>query len=214
MDRTAGVRPSPWFITDSIVETTPDARIGILVGPRGRGSNMAAIIQACARGDVPAAVGVVIAPAPETTAEARAAALGVRIAVVPPGEDYGARLLAALADCQWVCLAGFLRLLPAEVLSKFPDRILNIHPALLPKHGGKGMYGHHVHEAVIRSGDTESGCTIHLVNDRYDEGRIVLQKRCPVLSDDTPDTLAARVLELEHQAYPQALALVIHDRSC
>ncbi|MFX9692298.1 formyltransferase family protein, partial [Acinetobacter baumannii] len=79
----------------------------------------------------------------------------------------------------------------------FPDRVVNIHPALLPEFGGKGMYGMRVHEAVIAAGKTESGPTVHLVNERYDEGRILLQKRVPVLSDDTPETLAARVLEVE-----------------
>jgi phosphoribosylglycinamide formyltransferase-1 len=103
--------------------------------------------------------------------------------------------------------------LPLEVLSLFPNRVLNIHPALLPKFGGKGMYGHHVHEAVLAAGEAESGCSVHFVNERYDEGAVILQKVCPVLPDDTPDTLAARVLVLEHQAYPEALAKVIRDRS-
>jgi phosphoribosylglycinamide formyltransferase-1 len=98
-----------------------------------------------------------------------------------------------------------MSMVPAPVLAAFPDRIFNVHPALLPKFGGKGMYGMHVHEAVVAAGETESGCTVHLVNEHYDEGRILLQLRCPALPDDTPETLAARVLTLEHQAYVQAL---------
>jgi len=187
-------------------------RVAIMVGPRGRGSNMAALIQACRRGDVPAEVAVVIAPADGSEALALATSLGVETRVVPPGESYGERLLEVLADSDWLCLAGFLRILPKEVLDAFRDRVLNIHPSLLPKFGGKGMYGHHVHEAVIEAGESESGCTVHLVNEQYDDGAIVLEKRCPVLSDDTPETLAARVLTLEHVAYAEALAKVIYDR--
>jgi phosphoribosylglycinamide formyltransferase-1 len=102
-------------------------------------------------------------------------------------------------------LAGYLRLLPVEVLRKFPGRVLNIHPALLPKFGGKGMYGRHVHEAVIASGDSESGASVHLVDERYDEGQVLVQRRCSVLPDDTPQSLAARVLKEEHLAYVEAL---------
>ncbi len=153
-------------------------------------------------------VAVVIGSKDGSPALERAAELGLRCAVVEPGEGYGQRLVAALAGCDLVCLAGYMRLLPTEVLAAFPDRILNIHPALLPKFGGKGMYGHHVHEAVIAAGETESGCTVHLVNEHYDEGRILLQEKCPVLPDDTPETLAARVLECEHRAYARAVEMV------
>ena len=170
-------------------------------------------MEACRQGIVPATVEIVIAPAPGSDAEAVAASLNVETSVVAPGEDYGERLLSALLKCDWVCLAGFLRILPTQVLDRFPDRILNIHPALLPKFGGKGMYGHHVHEAVLKAGESESGCSVHLVNEHYDEGRIVLQKTCAVLPDDTPESLASRVLALEHQAYPEALAKVIRERS-
>ena len=102
-----------------------------------------------------------------------------------------------------------MRLLPQNILDAYPHRVLNIHPALLPKFGGQGMYGAHLHRAVLDSGDTESGCTVHLVNERYDEGPIIHQLRCPVLPDDTPETLAARVLELEHEAYVVAINHVI-----
>ena len=101
-----------------------------------------------------------------------------------------------------VVLAGFLRLIPAEIVQAFPGRIINIHPALLPKYGGKGMYGHHVHEAVIAAKETESGITIHYVNERFDEGGHIAQFKCPVLPGDTPDTLAARTHALEHAHFP------------
>lgn len=185
------------------------AKLGILVGPKGRGSNMAAIAEACRDGRVPASVAVVVAPKADSPALTRAAELGLLTAVVEPGEGYGERLNAVLDGCDWVCLAGYLRLLPAEVLARFPNRILNIHPALLPKFGGRGMYGHHVHEAVLAAGETESGCTVHYVNEHYDEGAVIHQRRCPVKPGDTPDTLAARVLVEEHLAWVDALNMLL-----
>lgn len=113
----------------------------------------------------------------------------------------------------FVVLAGFMRLLPAELVRAYPQRIINIHPALLPKFGGKGMYGHHVHEAVIAAGEKESGITIHYVNERYDEGEHILQVKCPVLPNDTPESLAARIHALEHEHYPRVVEqLLASDR--
>ncbi|MBK7944641.1 MAG: phosphoribosylglycinamide formyltransferase [Flavobacteriales bacterium] len=108
-----------------------------------------------------------------------------------------------------IVLAGFMRLIPAELVRAFPDRIVNIHPALLPKFGGKGMYGHHVHEAVVAAKETESGITIHFVNERYDEGRMLFQAKCPVLPDDTPESLAERIHALEHVHYPRVVEKLI-----
>ena len=101
-----------------------------------------------------------------------------------------------------VVLAGFLRLLPATFVRAWPDAIVNIHPSLLPRHGGKGMYGSRVHEAVIAAGESESGITIHMVNEHYDEGRILRQVKCPVLPGDDANALAARVHALEHLHFP------------
>jgi phosphoribosylglycinamide formyltransferase-1 len=108
-----------------------------------------------------------------------------------------------------VILAGYLRLLPID--PEYHDRVLNIHPSLLPKFGGKGMHGDHVHQAVLAAGERESGCTVHLCNERYDDGRVLVQARVPVLADDTPQTLAARVFAAECEAYPAAIML--HWRS-
>lgn len=108
----------------------------------------------------------------------------------------------------WGVLAGYLQLL--DVPPAYAGRIVNIHPALLPRHGGPGMYGHHVHRAVLDAGDTESGCTVHLVDGEYDHGQTILQRRCPVLPTDTPDTLAARVFEQECIAFPEALRTLLH----
>lgn len=170
---------------------------------------MAAIIRATQDGRLNAPIGVVVAPSAAAPALEAARVLRVPTQVVPFDEEFGPRLLAALGGCTVLCLAGFMRLLPPEVLAAFPNRILNIHPALLPKFGGKGMYGRHVHEAVLAAGEKESGCTVHLVTENYDEGPPVLQLKCPVFSEDTPETLAARVLELEHRAYVEALNLVL-----
>ncbi len=102
----------------------------------------------------------------------------------------------------WVILAGFLLKIPADLIRAFPNRMVNIHPALLPKHGGKGMYGHHVHEAVKAAGDTETGITIHLVNEHYDEGNIIFQAATSVTTEDTPETIAQKVHALEHRYFP------------
>lgn len=105
-----------------------------------------------------------------------------------------------------IVLAGFMWLMPAGLVSAFPDRIVNIHPALLPKYGGKGMYGHFVHEAVVAAGEGESGITIHFVNEHYDEGQIIFQASCPVLPTDTSDDVAHSVQVLEHTHYPRVVA--------
>tara|TARA_R110002012_G_scaffold320297_3_gene543174 strand:- start:86010 stop:86513 length:504 start_codon:yes stop_codon:yes gene_type:complete len=105
----------------------------------------------------------------------------------------------------WVILAGFLLKIPVELTRAFPDRMVNIHPALLPKYGGKGMYGSFVHEAVKAAGDTETGITIHLVNENYDEGRIVFQASTPLTLDDTPDSIAQKVHALEHKHFPEVI---------
>jgi phosphoribosylglycinamide formyltransferase 1 len=105
----------------------------------------------------------------------------------------------------WIVLAGFLWLVPASLIEAYPDRIINIHPALLPAYGGKGMYGDHVHRAVIANGEQESGITIHLVNREYDRGATIFQARCAVKADDTPELLAARIHELEYRYFPEVI---------
>jgi formyltetrahydrofolate-dependent phosphoribosylglycinamide formyltransferase len=117
------------------------------------------------------------------------------------GDGYAEELQAASID--YIILAGFLWKIPSALIAAFPQRILNIHPALLPKFGGKGMYGKYVHEAVLAAGDMESGITIHVVDEQYDHGATVFQATCVVLPDDTADSLAARIHTLEHQHYPE-----------
>jgi phosphoribosylglycinamide formyltransferase-1 len=108
-----------------------------------------------------------------------------------------------------VVLAGFLWLVPADLIRAFPNRMVNIHPALLPKYGGKGMYGRHVHEAVIRNKEKESGISIHYVNEIYDDGQIIRQEKCEVRPDDTPESLAQRIHILEHRVYPLVIEALL-----
>jgi phosphoribosylglycinamide formyltransferase 1 len=118
-----------------------------------------------------------------------------------------AEILNALQSAQidYLILAGFLLKIPDKILEAYPNKILNIHPALLPAYGGKGMYGVQVHQAVITAGETKSGITIHVVNEHYDDGKILFQAQCPVLPDDTPHTLAKRIHELEYRHFPKVI---------
>ena len=109
----------------------------------------------------------------------------------------------------WIILAGFLWKIPASLVQAYPDKIINIHPALLPAYGGKGMYGSRVHEAVIAAGEKESGITIHYVDDQYDHGKVILQKTCQLVRDETPDSLAAKIHVLEHEYYPKTIASLL-----
>lgn len=111
----------------------------------------------------------------------------------------------------FIILSGFLWLLPENITQLYKNKILNIHPALLPNYGGKGMFGHHVHEAVIAHGEKESGITIHLVNELYDSGKTLFQAKCPVLPDDTADSLAARVHSLEYEHFPRVVSEYMHS---
>lgn len=171
----------------------------------GSGTNMQALLDHEDRG-VAYRIEVLVVDRP-CAAEGRARARGRAVCRVDFGQpDAGARVLEALRRhaVRGILLAGFLKLLPAEVCRAYRNRILNIHPALLPSFGGKGMYGGRVHQAVLDAGAKLSGPTIHFVNERYDEGRILAQWPVPVLPEDTAQSLAARVLEVEHLLYPAA----------
>lgn len=116
------------------------------------------------------------------------------------------------AGISFIILAGFLWKVPAALIQAFPNQIVNIHPALLPLYGGKGMYGNHVHAAVIAAGDKESGITIHYVNEQYDDGATIFQARCPVQPGDTPDSLAQRIHALEHAHYPKVIESLLSSK--
>jgi phosphoribosylglycinamide formyltransferase-1 len=187
--------------------------IAVLLGSQGRGSNMANLIRAGREGRMVADVRLVISPKADTPAVDVARELGLEPVILPyKAENYAGQLSTQLQErnIDLICLAGYMTLFPVSVLEMFPHRVLNIHPALLPKFGGKGMYGMHVHQAVVAAGETESGATVHYVTEHYDEGAIIDQERCPVEPGDTPETLAARVLACEHRLYPRAVNKVLN----
>jgi phosphoribosylglycinamide formyltransferase 1 len=127
------------------------------------------------------------------------------------GDGYVPELEKARTDL--VVLAGFLWKIPRSLINAFPRRIINIHPALLPKYGGKGMYGAYVHQSVLSAGEVESGITVHYVDEHYDNGDVIFQTACPVLENDTPETLARRIHQLEHLHYPRVVEEIIRHRA-
>jgi phosphoribosylglycinamide formyltransferase-1 len=196
-----------------------ELRVGVLLSGRGRGSNLQAILEACAEGRVPARVVVVVSTTEGAPALERAARAGVESIFVEPEECADAsaldRKIAVILQArgvQLVALAGYMRLLGPDFLRRFPQRVMNIHAGLLPCFGGRGFYGRRVHEAVLASGARFSGATIHFADEEYDHGPIILQAVVPVEDDDTPETLAARVLEQEHRLYPEAIRLFAEGR--
>ena len=177
----------------------------------GSGSNFQALLDAELR-DAPWRIRLLVTDRDGIGALERARHAGIEARVVPLSgrspEEVGREILELLtaAGVQVIFLAGYLRLVPPAVTRAYHGRILNIHPALLPRFGGKGMYGRRVHEAVLAAGSQVSGATVHFVDERYDEGRVLAQWTVPVRADDTPESLAARVLAVEHQLYPIAAA--------
>lgn len=178
-------------------------RVAVCVS--GRGSNLAALLEALDPG-APAEVVLVVSNRAAAGGLVLARERGIATHVLAATDD-AEEWLALLAShrVDLVVLAGFLALVPRGVVQAYAGRMINIHPALLPNHGGRGMYGRRVHEAVLAAGDAESGATVHLVTDAYDEGQALGQARVPVLAGDTPELLAARVLEAEHQLLPAAV---------
>jgi formyltetrahydrofolate-dependent phosphoribosylglycinamide formyltransferase len=174
----------------------------VAVAASGRGSNLEALLRALT-GRAPARVVLVLSNRQEAGALALARRYAVPAEVLSDPADateWLTRLGRHRVDL--VVLAGYLKLVPPGVIARYRHRIVNVHPALLPAFGGRGMYGHHVHEAVLASGARESGATVHLVDEEYDRGAILARGRVPVLPGDTPGVLAARVLEVEHRLLP------------
>lgn len=188
-------------------------KIGILIS--GRGSNMVALVDAVASGEIPASeVAVVISDKADAAGLAKAAERGVETLVIERAgrkrEEHDAEIVAALRErgVELVCLAGYMRLLSPLFVEEFPDRIINIHPSLLPAYPGLN-----VHERVLAAGESRSGCTVHYVNEDLDAGPIILQREVPVLAGDTPETLAARILAEEHGTYIDALKKILATES-
>jgi phosphoribosylglycinamide formyltransferase-1 len=172
----------------------------------GSGTTLQNLIDQIRAGALKANITSVIGSRADLPAEQRARDARLNYVVVDRSNaDFGREVLDHCAGADLVCLAGWLCLLP--VPANFAGQIMNIHPALLPAFGGRGMYGRHVHQAVLDYGCKVSGCTVHFVDGAYDAGPIILQKTCPVKEDDTAQSLAARVFELEKTAYPEAIRL-------
>lgn len=180
----------------------------------GGGTNLQALIDAVERGAIDGKIVLVIANASKAYALERARQHGIPAVFVSKkqagsDEAFNDAILAKLreADAQLVVLAGYLPIVGAQIVRAYEHRIINIHPALIPAFCGPGMYGHHVHEAVLRYGAKISGATTHFVDEQVDHGGVIMQRSVPVLEDDTPDTLAARVLTVEHEILPESVRL-------
>jgi phosphoribosylglycinamide formyltransferase-1 len=191
------------------------ARIAVLAS--GGGTNLQALLDYMAeRGDQRVGDIVVVASdRPEAGALERARRSGIPAAVLRSARSPdGCEPLRLMRehDVNFIALAGYLRLLPGDLLAEFPSRVLNIHPALLPSFGGPGMYGDRVHRAVLLSGARVSGATVHYVDEEYDHGAILAQWPVPVLADDSVSSLAARVLKVEHVLYPRVIDAVASGR--
>ncbi len=206
------LQPSP-----SAGLSTTDFRITVLLsGKHGRGSNLAALHEATVSGLIPGGKIVqVIGTSNDSPAIQRARDSGLWVDIVDPRSvGFDDELIQHIDRTKpdVICLAGYMRKVPALVVARYQHRILNIHPGLLPSFAGRGMYGHHVHQAVLDYGAKISGCTVHLIDEEYDTGPIILQRAVPVIEGDTADSLGARVLIAEHEAYPEALRLISEGR--
>jgi formyltetrahydrofolate-dependent phosphoribosylglycinamide formyltransferase len=191
-----------------------EIRLGVLLS--GGGRTLQNLIDEITAGRLNARIVQVISTRAEAGGLQRARAAGITTQVIDPrvttGEAFHAAITTALsaARVDLVCMAGLLWFW--RIPPQFEGRVLNIHPALLPAFGGPGMYGHHVHAAVLAAGCTQTGCTVHLADNQYDHGPIVVQRRVPVMPGDTPETLAQRVFEQEKLAYPEAIRLFAAGR--
>jgi phosphoribosylglycinamide formyltransferase-1 len=187
----------------------------IAVFASGKGSNFKAILDAIKSGSIPKTEIVVVisnnsgAGALATARDEKIPAIHCSRKQFDSDEEFTSALLKRLDEhgVNFIVLAGYMKKIGAAIIRNYKNRIVNIHPALLPAFGGAGMYGMHVHEAVIKSGSKISGATVHIVDEEYDRGPIVLQRTVEVSNEDTPETLAAKVLKIEHQIYPEAIRL-------
>ena len=192
-------------------------KLGVLAS--GRGSNFEAILTAIQKGNLDAEIKVLVSNKKSAGALAIATQNGIpsvhlSFKVFASPNEYGSELIKVFSkyDVNFAVLAGYLKYLTPEFISNYQNKILNIHPALLPSFGGNGMFGNHVHVAVLKRGCKVSGATVHIVDEIYDHGPIILQKSVPVLDDDTEKTLAARVLKVEYEIFPKALQLFAENR--
>jgi phosphoribosylglycinamide formyltransferase 1 len=182
----------------------------LIIFASGTGTNAAAIIASCKENNK-AKVSLIVCNKPDAGVLDIARNEHIPFLIIDKHTIHEALLIEQLQSYHpsLIVLAGFMWKIPPSITGAFAGKIINIHPALLPAYGGKGMYGHHVHEAVITAGEKESGITIHYVNEAYDEGNIILQAHCPVQNADTSDTLATSIHKLEHYYYPRVIEFLL-----
>jgi len=186
----------------------------LVVLASGSGSNFQSIINSVESGEIRAEIAGLVVNKKTAGAVDRAESHNIPNRFIPADDPH---LFARKLDFQldeWdpdlIILAGFLKKIPDNIVQKYSGKIINIHPALLPKYGGKGFYGEHVHKTVLKSGDSQTGCTVHFVNEKYDDGDIIAQKKVLVHPDDTAETLAKRVLKEEHKLLPAVIKQLIN----
>jgi len=194
-------------------------KIAVLVS--GGGSNMQAIVDSSKNGILKdlAEVVLIVCNNPGAFALKRAEKENIKSVCVERknyvgADSFNSAILKELkaSGATLVCLAGYMQIAGKEIIDAYPDKILNIHPALLPKFGGKGMFGHYVHEAVVAAKEKKTGATVHFADENYDSGKIIIQKEVPVFETDKPEDVAARVLKIEHEIYPLAIKKVIENK--
>lgn len=185
----------------------------IVILVSGSGSNLQRIIDTIDSGEIQnAKVSLVVADR-ECYGLERAKNHHIESILIPRGKNFSSELAHAIPkDTDLIVLAGFLSILKSEFCENWSGKIINIHPALLPKYGGKGMWGHHVHHAVIEAGEKESGATVHFVTSGIDEGEAILQKSFEVTADDTPETIAEKVHHIEYEIFPKAINKVLGNK--
>ncbi len=204
-----------------MMKTVPDGststnrkpiKLAVLIS--GGGRTLLNLHEHIERGELNARIGVVVSSRPDAAGVKRARAVGLRVEVIDRhrlgDEAFHDRVTGAVSGCDLVCMAGFLSLW--RIPPAMSGRVINIHPALLPEFGGRGMYGMRVHRAVLETGRERAGCTVHFCDNQYDHGPVILQRTVPVLPDDTPERLATRVFEQECVAYPEAITLFAQGR--
>ena len=194
-----------------------EKRIAVLAS--GRGSNFRAILEKINEGYISATVGIVITNIPTAGVIEIAESGGIPVKIITPknfpdSQSYNDEILKTLTDnrIDYIILAGYLKMIGRQIVDRYNNKIINIHPALLPSFGGKGMYGHYVHDAVHERGVKVSGATVHLVNNEYDAGPIVLQKAISIENAQNAEEIAERVLKIEHEIFPQAVKLLVEDQ--